>query len=143
MTSDSSRSQWSGSTALHIDCLCVCPQGRLDMRKAAIMGHSFGGATTIQALSQDHRFLSAIPSPAPPSLSLSPSLSLTLRCGIALDCWMAPIHRDLLETGVQQPLLFINSSEHQWLESVRAMFKLTQSCKTHSQNSSASIITLK
>ena len=71
MTSDSFRSQWSGSTALHIDCLCVCPQGRLDMRKAAIMGHSFGGATTIQALSQDHRFLSAIPSSAPPSLSLS------------------------------------------------------------------------
>jgi dipeptidyl aminopeptidase/acylaminoacyl peptidase len=31
-------------------------QGRLDLRKAAIMGHSFGGATTIQALSQDHRF---------------------------------------------------------------------------------------
>ena len=32
-------------------------QGRLDVRKAAIMGHSFGGATTIQTLSEDERFL--------------------------------------------------------------------------------------
>ena len=37
-------------------CACVS-QGRLDISKAAIMGHSFGGATTIQALSEDQRFL--------------------------------------------------------------------------------------
>ena len=42
-----------------IPCHCVpCTlQGRLDLNKAAIMGHSFGGATTIQALSEDQRFL--------------------------------------------------------------------------------------
>ena len=38
-------------------CMCVSLQARLDVGKAAIMGHSFGGATTIQALSEDQRFL--------------------------------------------------------------------------------------
>ena len=32
-------------------------KGRLDVATAAVMGHSFGGATTIQTLSQDARFL--------------------------------------------------------------------------------------
>ena len=32
-------------------------KGRLDVDTAAVMGHSFGGATTIQTLSEDSRFL--------------------------------------------------------------------------------------
>lgn len=39
-------------------------------------------------------------------------LFTTCRCGIALDCWMLPVHRDLSASGVQQPLLFINSKHH-------------------------------
>ena len=31
-------------------------KGRLDVATAAIMGHSFGGATTVQTLSEDTRF---------------------------------------------------------------------------------------
>ena len=31
-------------------------RGRLQLNTAAVMGHSFGGATTIQALSEDPRF---------------------------------------------------------------------------------------
>ena len=31
-------------------------KGRLDLDKAVIAGHSFGGATTISTLSQDKRF---------------------------------------------------------------------------------------
>ena len=31
-------------------------KGRLKLDVAAVMGHSFGGATTIQALSEDNRF---------------------------------------------------------------------------------------
>ena len=32
-------------------------KGYLDVERAAIMGHTLGGATTIQALSEDPRFL--------------------------------------------------------------------------------------
>ena len=31
-------------------------KGRLDLDRAGMMGHSFGGATTIQTLSEDQRF---------------------------------------------------------------------------------------
>ena len=31
-------------------------QGNMDMEKVAVMGHSFGGSTTIQTLSEDIRF---------------------------------------------------------------------------------------
>ena len=32
-------------------------KGSLDIESAAVMGHSFGGATTIQTLSEDPRFM--------------------------------------------------------------------------------------
>lgn len=32
-------------------------KGRLNVATAAVMGHSFGGATTIQTLSEDSRFM--------------------------------------------------------------------------------------
>ena len=32
-------------------------KGSLDVESAAVMGHSFGGATTIQTLSEDPRFM--------------------------------------------------------------------------------------
>ena len=59
---------------------------------------------------------------------------------------MLPVHRDLLETGVQQPLLFINSFSFQWPENVRAMFKLSQNSNNNSSlapRPTTSIITLK
>ena len=31
-------------------------KGRLDVTTAAVMGHSFGGGTTVQTLSEDSRF---------------------------------------------------------------------------------------
>ena len=40
---------------------------------------------------------------------------------------MVPIHRDLYEVGIQQPLLFINSYNFQWVENVQRMMKLSKS----------------
>jgi len=48
------------------------------------------------------------------------------RCGIAMDCWMVPVDRDLYDVGIQQPLLFINSYDFQWVENVQLMMKLTK-----------------
>ena len=33
-------------------------KGRMDISKAAVIGHSFGGGTTVQTLSEDDRFKS-------------------------------------------------------------------------------------
>ena len=56
----------------------------------------------------------------------SPLQFLLHRCGIALDTWMVPIHRDVYGTGIQQPLLFINSHDFQWVENVQQMMKLAK-----------------
>jgi len=39
---------------------------------------------------------------------------------------MVPIHRDLYNVGIQQPLLFINSYDFQWVENVQRMMKLSK-----------------
>jgi platelet-activating factor acetylhydrolase len=77
--------------------------GRLDMAAAGVMGHSFGGATTITALAKDERF----------------------KCGITLDVWMFPVHKSILETKISQPLIFINSYIFsKWTENVNKLSKL-------------------
>uniref|UniRef100_A0A1B6DX37 1-alkyl-2-acetylglycerophosphocholine esterase n=1 Tax=Clastoptera arizonana TaxID=38151 RepID=A0A1B6DX37_9HEMI len=59
----------------------------LDLSKVALMGHSFGGATSLLALSMDSRF----------------------KLGIILDAWMFPL-KDEKTLKIRQPLLFINSA---------------------------------
>ncbi|EEB14848.1 Platelet-activating factor acetylhydrolase precursor, putative [Pediculus humanus corporis] len=63
-------------------------KNRLDFTKPIMMGHSFGGATTLLTLGTDPRF----------------------KVGVILDPWMFPIksHKNLSET-VTQPLVIINS----------------------------------
>ncbi|XP_017200654.1 platelet-activating factor acetylhydrolase isoform X2 [Oryctolagus cuniculus] len=63
----------------------------IDRNKIAVIGHSFGGATVIQTLSEDQRF----------------------RCGIALDAWMLPLD-DEVYSRIPQPLFFINSERFQY-----------------------------
>ncbi|XP_036269092.1 platelet-activating factor acetylhydrolase isoform X1 [Pipistrellus kuhlii] len=72
----------------------------IDRDKIAIMGHSFGGATVIQALHDDRRF----------------------RCGIALDAWMMPLN-DEIYSKFSQPLFFINSEGFQTPASILSMKK--------------------
>ncbi|XP_066108184.1 platelet-activating factor acetylhydrolase-like [Saccopteryx bilineata] len=75
-------------------------KGSIDRNKIAVMGHSFGGATVIQALNDDRRF----------------------RCGIALDPWMLPLDDDVY-SNFSQPLFFINSEHFQFPENIIKMKK--------------------
>ena len=72
----------------------------------------------------------------------SPFQFFLCRCGIALDTWMLPIHRNMYETGIQQPLLFINSHDFQWVENVQQMMKLSKP-PDDSGISSCQVLTLK
>lgn len=73
-------------------------KGSINKKKIAIMGHSFGGATVLQALSEDQRF----------------------RCGVALDTWMFPLN-DEIYSRISQPLFYINSENFQSPESIKKM----------------------
>lgn len=75
-------------------------QDSIDRSRIAVMGHSFGGATVIQALHDDRRF----------------------RCGVALDAWMLPLDERIL-TKFSQPLFFINSEKFQNQDSILKMKK--------------------
>lgn len=72
----------------------------IDRNKIAIMGHSFGGATVLQTLSEDRRF----------------------RCGIALDAWMFPLDDDVY-SRIPQPLFYINSERFQYRKNIEKMEK--------------------
>nr|XP_039323533.1 platelet-activating factor acetylhydrolase isoform X2 [Saimiri boliviensis boliviensis] len=72
----------------------------IDREKVAVIGHSFGGATVIQTLSEDQRF----------------------RCGIALDAWMFPLGEEVY-SRIPQPLFFINSEYFQYPANILKMKK--------------------
>ncbi|KAM9739684.1 platelet-activating factor acetylhydrolase isoform 1-T1 [Dama dama] len=72
----------------------------IDRDKIAVIGHSFGGATVIQTLSEDQRF----------------------RCGIALDAWMLPMG-DEVYSRIPQPVFFINSERFQYPSNIIGMKK--------------------
>lgn len=72
----------------------------IDRDKIAVIGHSFGGSTVIQTLSEDQRF----------------------RCGIALDAWMFPV-ADEVYSRIPQPLFFINSERFQYPSNIIRMKK--------------------
>ncbi|XP_071451361.1 platelet-activating factor acetylhydrolase 2, cytoplasmic-like [Hetaerina americana] len=81
-------------------------EGRLDFSKAVIIGHSFGGATTLLSLAKEPR----------------------LRIGIALDAWMYPVKRvaDLPLRLPTQPLLFINMQYFQKRHNLEEMRRLLE-----------------
>lgn len=73
----------------------------IDIDRAVIMGHSFGGATTLMSLSTELRF----------------------KLGICLDAWMYPIYKENFDF-VTQPVLFINTQSFHTKENLRAMKQL-------------------
>jgi len=78
-------------------------KGRLDLNKVAVVGHSFGGATTVLSLAKEKRF----------------------RCGVALDVWMLPLGEEIFNYDIDQPLLFVNSQAfHRWRENMDPLKKL-------------------
>ncbi|MXQ85359.1 hypothetical protein E5288_WYG011395 [Bos mutus] len=113
----------------------------IDRDKIAVIGHSFGGATVIQTLSEDQRFR-VIPLPPSeithnePVRCLSPNpcdirnpcmraacnQPSSIRCGIALDAWMFPVG-DEVYSRIPQPLFFINSERFQYPSNIIRMKK--------------------
>ncbi|XP_022625301.1 platelet-activating factor acetylhydrolase isoform X1 [Seriola dumerili] len=76
-------------------------ENSMDLCRVAVMGHSFGGATVIEALCKEVIF----------------------KCGIALDAWMFPLDDEIFPQ-VKQPIFFINSEKFQWAGNISRMRKL-------------------
>ncbi|KAM9356143.1 platelet-activating factor acetylhydrolase [Pholidichthys leucotaenia] len=73
----------------------------MDLCRIAAMGHSFGGATVIEALCKEKKF----------------------KCGVALDTWMVPLD-EVIFPQVTQPIFFINSEKFQWAGNIARIKKL-------------------
>uniref|UniRef100_A0A8C6THU3 Platelet-activating factor acetylhydrolase n=1 Tax=Neogobius melanostomus TaxID=47308 RepID=A0A8C6THU3_9GOBI len=76
-------------------------ENSMDLCSIAVMGHSFGGATAIEALCKEVKF----------------------KCGVALDAWMFPLDEEIFPR-VKQPIFFINSERFQWAGNISRMRKL-------------------
>lgn len=72
----------------------------LDFSNLCIMGHSFGGATSLSTLSTDKRF----------------------KVGIILDGWMFPIKNETLQ--ISQPLLLLNTQTFHIKSNLAALKKI-------------------
>uniref|UniRef100_UPI00398EE562 platelet-activating factor acetylhydrolase 2, cytoplasmic-like n=1 Tax=Pristiophorus japonicus TaxID=55135 RepID=UPI00398EE562 len=85
----------------------------IDLQRVAVMGHSFGGCTSILAVAKDSRF----------------------RCAVALDSWMFPLTDDVY-SEVLSPVLFVNSAKFQTQVSLGKMKRL------QSTNTEIKIVTI-
>jgi platelet-activating factor acetylhydrolase len=76
-------------------------KNRLDISKAAVIGHSMGGATSIAAS----------------------AFSTDFQCAVVLDGWFYPIEHELY-SQTSQPALMLNVHDWQWPENMKRIFKL-------------------
>ncbi|KAM9778368.1 platelet-activating factor acetylhydrolase [Syngnathus typhle] len=79
-------------------------ENSMDLGRVAIMGHSFGGATVIEALAREAKF----------------------KCAVALDAWMFPL-KDEIFPQVNQPIFFINSEKFHWPANIKRIKMLDSS----------------
>ncbi|OTB05102.1 hypothetical protein M426DRAFT_22209 [Hypoxylon sp. CI-4A] len=89
-------------------------EGRLWLRSATAMGHSFGGATTVEIVRQGDRF---------------PYIGQ----GILLDAWgqATPKVGDITHQSLRKPILAINSEAFMhWPENFRKLTEIAQEVKT-------------
>ena len=80
----------------------------LNLDQALIMGHSFGAATALVALSTELRF----------------------KLGICLDIWTFPVSRESLDL-VPQPIIFINSENYQSHENLKIIKYLLKTSQNY------------
>lgn len=65
--------------------------GRLDLSKVGVFGHSTGGGATVEFCGSDAR----------------------CQAGVGLDAWLEPVSNEIVAAGLTQPFLFLRSDE--WL----------------------------
>ena len=61
--------------------------GRLDLERVGVLGHSTGGGAAVEACWLDERF----------------------KAGLAMDAWLIPYDRQVPQQGLRQPFLFMQS----------------------------------
>ncbi|VDP27842.1 unnamed protein product [Heligmosomoides polygyrus] len=76
-------------------------KGRMDLSRAFVAGHSFGGATAVAAT----------------------AFSTDFQAAVVLDGWLFPLDSGHYERAAQ-PTLFLNAGRWQYLENVERMHKL-------------------
>ncbi|KAK6630418.1 hypothetical protein RUM43_014763 [Polyplax serrata] len=86
-------------------------RNRLDLSKPIMMGHSFGGATSLLTLGTDSRF----------------------RVGVILDPWMFPIRSHVnLPNLIDQPIIIINTQTFHIPVNLRELAKYTEGTENES-----------
>ena len=97
-------------------------KGRVNEDAFALVGHSFGSATLLQAFYDEVS---------------------TFKCGIAMDPWMIPLPEELFTNGLKQPILFINSAlYYQTPQTVSRILKLLKPPNEATGISSSQLITI-